>query len=109
MITVYKYEFEIVDSVSFEMPEGAKPIYVDMQRLGTPAIWCQVDDSKGPEERKFRVVGTGNELCPPEDIGNFVYVGSFQQLLPFATFIWHVYEDLTPTEQTKEEEGGPAE
>lgn len=96
MIAVWKYEFQTTDELLFDIPELAKILTVDMQRSGVPAIWAQVDTNAPTTERKFRVVGTGNELCELyTELDKYVYIGTYQQETPFTTFVWHAYEVLS--------------
>jgi len=83
MKTIYKYEFEIQDYFSIEMPHGAKILKVDAQSL-TPCIWAEVDTDSPRDFRQFQVYGTGHEIKDSD----LIYIGTFQM----ASCVWHLYE-----------------
>lgn len=87
MRTVHKYQLtEPVTRIL--LPQGAKPLYVAMQR-GIPCLWIEVDtDQYLTESRVFEAFGTGHQI--PNN-GTETYVGSFMSDNE-GTFVFHVYE-----------------
>lgn len=87
MRTIYKYPFRVSDTVTLEMPEGARIIHVapastfptELQGV----LWAEVDTDKPLKRTVIYVRGTGYEL--PE--GRIEHIGSYQHGL----FAWHVY------------------
>ncbi len=84
MITIWKYELEIGDTIILNCPKGALPRCVQLQH-GKPCLWMQVDDTQPGVIRKIQVRGTGHNL---DDAGE--YLGTFQQL--GGDFIGHVFD-----------------
>jgi hypothetical protein len=82
MNTIWKYPIPLADTFPLNMPRGATPLCVDVQR-GEPCLWALVDTTAPNAERTFHIVGTGQEV--PRDT---CYVGTFQQ----GPFVWHVWE-----------------
>jgi hypothetical protein len=85
MITIFKYQFLIADQVIISMPEGAKVLSVQVQN-NTPTIWAMVVTESKPQNRQFRVYGTGNELDTFAINGK--HLGTIQQ----NGFVWHIFE-----------------
>ena len=84
MRKVFKYNVELVDrAFGYMMPKGAKILCVQMQ-YGIICIWAEVEETHSPEERLFRIVGTGHPI--PAECTK--YVGTVQS----HGFVWHVYE-----------------
>ena len=42
---ILKYKLDFNDNFTIPMPQGAKPLYVGVQR-GTPCVWCLVDENR---------------------------------------------------------------
>jgi hypothetical protein len=84
MVSVFKYQFEIVDDVSVEMPIGAKVLHVEDQR-GAACLWALVDPEATKEVRCFRLAGTGHPI-DPATIGE--HVATWQS----GPFVWHLFE-----------------
>lgn len=89
MKTIYKYQLEITDCQTIDMPLGAKLLCVDHQ-FGSLFIWAEVDPNHPMIPRQFDIYGTGSlipEMCQEE---SRVYVGTVQ----IGGFVWHVYEEI---------------
>ena len=87
MKSIWKYPLEIADSQIILMPEGAHLLCVQAQREQL-CLWAIVDSNAPREKRMFRIHGTGHEL--PDDIGNYIYIGTVQQ--EGGHLVWHVFE-----------------
>lgn len=88
MITIYKYSFNVNDSIKIKMPKGAKILDVQTQ-MNTPCIWVEVDTKQNIQEtRHFYVFGTGHPIDVP--MSSLDYIGTFQ--LENGHFIGHLYE-----------------
>jgi hypothetical protein len=84
---IWKFPFEIDDSVEIEMPLGARVLYVDQQH-GRPCLWAACESDQPLHRRRFYVRGTGHSLGVAQYSG---YVGSFQML--DGALVWHVFGD----------------
>ena len=87
MRKVWKYEVELIDIFSIEMPIGAEILCVQVQR-NVPQIWALVYPRAPTRRRRFRLAGTDHPL--KED--NLYYIGSFQ--MAEETLIFHLFEIL---------------
>ena len=90
MKTIYKYSmYDVVDvfsgTVELEIPKEAKILSIDSQH-SKPCLWVLVDDGAEKETRRFRIVGTGQEI----DFDYSKYVGTWLQ--DNGTFVWHLFE-----------------
>ena len=84
--SIFKYPLAVDDDVTVQMPDGATPLHVGVQR-GRPCIWAEVDPSAEPVPHHFRVYGTGH---PMHDKPGEVYIGTF--MLQDDALVFHVYE-----------------
>ncbi|KKN27722.1 hypothetical protein LCGC14_0861460 [marine sediment metagenome] len=84
---IYKYPFEVSDTVEIMMPTKARILTVQTQS-NAPCIWALVDGDKPLETRRFRVFGTGHEFNI--DPIQSKYIGTFQ--LMDGGFIGHLFE-----------------
>lgn len=80
---IFKYELPVTDVVTVSMPKGAKILTVQPQR-GAVTLWAEVDPTARRVDRRFQIVGTGNNFDP----NGARYLGSAQT----GIFVWHVYE-----------------
>ena len=85
MQAVWKYAIPINEDFAVELPEGAVPLTVQMQR-GLAFLWMQVDPRARRVLRHFAVIGTGHEY--PMD--GWRYIGTFQ--LESGALVFHLYE-----------------
>jgi len=85
MITIYKYQFQIADTVAIEMPERARILRIDAQN-NTPFLWAMVNTDWAKETRKFYVAGTGNPLT------ELWLFKSHISTIHINGFVWHIFE-----------------
>lgn len=88
---IWKYDLNINGLTTLRMPDGAKPLTVQMQGI-VPCLWAMVDPDYEATERVFDFVGTGHAI--PETLETD-YIGTIQQ----GPFVWHLLE-LKPSEVT---------
>lgn len=104
--TIWKYDVLVEDDFVLKMPIGAQVLTVQTQvrmvygkgamshvlesAKEVPTLWAIVDPSPGvpEEERKFRLVGTGNPM--PDHL--LSYIGSFQ--FHQGELIFHLFEHI---------------
>ena len=85
---VYKYAlYPITDYITILLPTGAHVLHVAEQN-GQPHLWALVDPNAEPEERTFRIAGTGHKITAHPEL--FDYVGTFQML--GGSLVFHVFE-----------------
>lgn len=89
MLTVYKYDFPINDTVGITMSRGARVLKVECQN-GMPVLWALVDTDQPPERHTFRVFGTGHPIPDGTDLSN--HVATFQH----GALVWHVFSRTVP-------------
>lgn len=87
-MTVYKYPFEISDSIVVRMPANAKVLKVECQG-SQPCIWALVDPSEKIAEHRFCIYGTGHTIDEP--IGP--HIATFQML--GGELVWHLFKDIS--------------
>lgn len=78
MKTIWKYEMERIHEQVVNLPAGAVPLSVQMQR-GRYCLWALVDSDHGRETEACRVVMHGTGRALPEDPGQ--YLGTIQDFL----------------------------
>lgn len=86
MKTVWKFPFQIHDSVLLTMPVGAEVLSLQVQD-DRPCFWALVDPQAPREPRSFIVHETGTTISDTS-LGRFV--GTFQT--SGGAFVWHVWE-----------------
>lgn len=86
MKTIYKYQIEIQDKFTLEMPKHAKILTVQTQ-FGTPCIWAKIDPDEPIVKRKFLLLGTGHDASK---VYEELYIGTFQM----HSFVFHLFETL---------------
>lgn len=87
MSRIWKYELEITDEQTVEMPRGAKVLSVANQG-GKLCLWAEVDPSERIVVRHFLVIGTGHQITEDFDLRKFVGT------VLMEPFVWHVFEAL---------------
>jgi hypothetical protein len=85
MQTIYKYPLSRLDVEDIEMPQGAKPLAVQVQG-GQPCLWALVDPDRPKEVRRFLTFGTGHPVS--ENVG--AYLGTFQLIA--GSLVFHLFE-----------------
>ena len=86
MRTIHKFliPHRITNSPVNYMPRGARPLSVGMQGQGL-YVWALVDTEAPAAEHMFAVRGTGNEIKPEVEQGDFI--GTVFD----GPFVWHVF------------------
>ena len=88
--TIWKYELQITDTQTIEMPEGAMILTVQTQ-ANKPCLWALVNPDSKIETRTFITYGTGHTIEEIRDyVGNY-YIGSYQ--IDGGILVFHVFED----------------
>lgn len=86
--TIWKYELLPSEVTYLRMPDGARPLCVQVQK-GKVCLWAEVDQglTDGPTTviRTFFVIGTGHRV--PREAKT--YIGTFQ--LNDGDLVFHVY------------------
>ena len=83
-MVIWKYVLPLDGLV--DMPEGGIPLSVETQGH-EPCLWAEVNPDNPLQQRRFCIVGTGNEV-PPEH-GRFI--GTC--LLHAGAFVLHVFDE----------------
>ncbi len=86
MITVHKIPVVLNDTFTWELPEGAQFLSLQVQR-GDAQMWFRVDTRNALRRQSFAVVGTGNEI--PESMAHAPFLGTFQ--LSGGALVFHVF------------------
>jgi hypothetical protein len=87
--TIWKYPFDVEDSFTLRLPEGAEILDIQVQHR-KPCLWCLVDpDCEEKEVREFLVFGTGHTIL---NSSNLKYIGTFQ--LYNGDLIFHLFEKV---------------
>ena len=87
---IFKYPIIVEDSFTLKMPEGARPLCVQIQH-GVPWIWAAVDPMEPDVDHVFHVCGTGHER---NEISVEQYIGTFQ--LASGGLVFHVFDGGEP-------------
>jgi len=71
----------------FDMPVGAKIIYVNSPNLDTCEFWAEVNATAPTEKRSFQFYGTGQPIPKGmRHVGTTVFPHQMSQI------VWHLYE-----------------
>lgn len=81
---IFKYEFEVADEVTLDLPFETDVLSVGTQNFGRICIWALVVPGARLVKRKFVVRGTGH----PIDMDGLKFLGTVFD----STFVWHVFE-----------------
>lgn len=83
---IYKYPVPITDRFTIEMPINAKILSFQLQ-YEIPNIWVAVLPNSSLEERKFNLVGTGNDIYM-DNVKSFIGT-----IIMFTDrLVWHLFE-----------------
>lgn len=82
MITVHKYQIDVVDSISVKTSRNARLLHV-AKLNEVPFLWALVDTEEPLVSRRIFVCGTGREVP-----FGAIYVGTFHE----DHFVWHVFD-----------------
>lgn len=89
MKTIWKYELNICDRQTIEVPASARMLTLQTQG-DSPRIWALVDtEEKESVRREFHTFLTGG-ILPESD--NLEYIGTYQIL--GGSLIYHVFEKI---------------
>lgn len=88
MRRIFKYPVLIEDRFEIMMPEGAKPLSVQVQH-GRPVLWAISDDIAKPVAYKFMIIETGGSIDERLDLARWSYVGTFQS--NGDLLVWHLF------------------
>ena len=83
---IWKWGLSPIDLQSLAMPDGAKPLALQMQN-GEPQLWAVVDETAPLVHRHFATYGTGQPM-PEGNPGQ--YIGTYQ--LRDGALVFHVFE-----------------
>jgi len=97
-VRIWKWEINITDSQTVNMPVGAKLLDVQMQNSAC-CLWALCDQFNQYEERRIRFYGTGNPM--PDDPGE--YVATFQTF--DGALVFHVFDMGANVELTRRPSG----
>ena len=89
-LVIWKFPVALEDRFSVSIPKGARILTLQLQR-GRPQMWVLVNPEVSPEQRTFRIVGTGHRYSA-NVLGSWRYLGTFQ--MQDGAFVWHVFEEL---------------
>jgi hypothetical protein len=85
---VYRYQVKIADEQIITMPADARILHVARRDPGDAVdMWALVDPQAPPQDRYFRVAGTGH---PVVDADMLTYIGTVQ--LHRGALVFHVFE-----------------
>ncbi|GAA4809513.1 DUF7352 domain-containing protein [Tomitella cavernea] len=85
MITIWKFTFDVDDTVDITIPAGAEVLpHVHAESPTSLSVWARVDTEQANATRTLCVAGTGLPLHTAGD-----YVGT----AVVAPFVWHVYDE----------------
>lgn len=91
MKTIHRYDIEITDLTTLEMPNGSSilsnPKRSDRLDYGI-TLWANVDTEEEARAVTIAIVGTGNAL--PEEIENSSFLGTV--LFADEGAVWHVFQ-----------------
>ena len=85
---IYKYELEVTNVQTIDMPVGAKILCIQLQNF-MPCIWALVDPDMPKERRTIEIFGTGHDV---PDKGERKYIGTYQ--LMNGALVYHCFELL---------------
>ena len=94
MRMIHKYELDITDIQTIDLPEYAEMLTIQAQR-DKLCLWCIIDTEDGIEPRTFHVVGTGNPMPEPESEDwptALAYCGTAQTRE--GRLVWHVFTEI---------------
>jgi len=85
MAKIYKYQFDITDTVTIDMPIGSQVMSFDSQD-NKPTLWALVEPEAEIEERTFYLFGTGHNV--PDNFDASDHIGTIQ----INGLVWHLFE-----------------
>lgn len=85
MKTIYRYPFQIEDTITLRMKNGAEILCVDSKGGVEPSIWAAVDTAANDELVTFELRGTGHSFNGQEGR----YLGTFQ--MAGGALVFHLF------------------
>ena len=90
MNAIWKFEMVLEDEPTIEMPVGARPLSVGVQKVSDGdmlVLWAHIPDTTQPMERRhFFILGTGNPI--QWQVEESTFIGTVQM----ESFVWHVFD-----------------
>ena len=91
MNKIYRYELEITDEQTINMPPGDVIAIGQVDTLDHIEIWVHHTNFNSSNPRDFRIVGTGNPFHPEDDFPHvWTHLGTTQRNQ--VGLVWHVFE-----------------
>jgi len=87
MRTIWKFDLQVSDKVTIEMPKGAVILSIQVQH-GIAKMWAEVITDMPKVKRTFETIGTGREIAP----GPMTYIGTY--MIYDGSLVYHVYERI---------------
>lgn len=89
MKTIWKYEMQVLDDVTIQVPVGAEMLgHVHAPNPARLWVWFEVDsDVEERQDITFRIIGTGNP-AEPDPGTRLEYVGT---AVADVHAVWHLY------------------
>ena len=85
MKRIFKYQLELVNEQTVQMPEFAVIISAQAQHRNGLCLWAMVDDGNKAKPVTIRIIGTGH---PIPDAGQLYFISTVQQ----EDLVWHVFQ-----------------
>lgn len=85
MYSIYKYNLDLTERQTLNLPKGRKFLDVQVQN-GKIVIWLLVDPNAELIGQQFRIIGTGQRL-------NSIPTGQYLGTVQLDSFVWHLFED----------------
>lgn len=99
---IWRWSHWISDTVTFQMPRGAKVLHVDRKRSDDSSdefsLWALVDPTREWVGRRIHIIGTGNPV--PQAALGCRHIGTWQD----GDAAWHAF--LSPHEYIEEGSDG---
>ena len=85
MKTIWKYQLDVDDEQSLEIPKGAQLLKIEAQH-DVPCLWALVESQEETETIRLLTFGTGHNASGTSEL---TYLGSYQ--LRSGNFVGHVF------------------
>lgn len=95
MRRAYKYEIQLQEESTVEMPNGAE-IIDSAARGDSIFLWAIVDPDEHLVERHFHVFGTGHDI-DNDDLSYIDTAHTVQRIFgsELRRYVWHIFEEST--------------
>lgn len=84
MNVIYKYPFEVSDTIEFEFPGDAEILCIQMQN-NTPCLWVRCENTQPSQRYQIHIRGTGHNA---DGLGK--YISTFQ--MAEGRLVFHAFE-----------------